>query len=231
MALWVHEFFYAALGAATVVNDLVFTATYDGTIWALNKKSGEVVWSYKAPAGINAWPAVVGDTIIWPAGAVNTIAVNQFGTPQLIALKLGAAVPTATPTPTITPSPTVTQTPTPSPSPAPSPTAASPTPGGSPAAGAVTVNLIADNFAFDTNTVTVPAGAQVTLNFTNRDPNIPHNFAAYTDSSAATPIFVGQVINGVSSTRYTFTAPSTPGTYFFRCDVHPTTMTGQFIVQ
>jgi len=33
-----------------------------------------------------------------------------------------------------------------------------------------------------------------------------------------------------ATTTYTFTAPSTPGTYFFRCDVHPETMTGQFIV-
>ena len=99
MALWIQKFNYAALGGATVINDLVFTATFDGTIWALKRDSGQVAWSYKAPAGINAWPAVSGDTIIWPAGAANTIAINTFGTPQLIALKLGAAVPTGTPTP------------------------------------------------------------------------------------------------------------------------------------
>ncbi len=29
---------------------------------------------------------------------------------------------------------------------------------------------------------------------------------------------------------YTFTAHSQPGTYFFRCDVHFTMMTGQFVV-
>lgn len=38
-------------------------------------------------------------------------------------------------------------------------------------------------------------------------------------------------MTGPATTTYTFTAPSTPGTYFFRCDVHPTVMTGQFIVQ
>jgi plastocyanin len=45
------------------------------------------------------------------------------------------------------------------------------------------------------------------------------------------PIFVGQIITGPSATiDYKFTAPITPGTYFFRCDVHPS-MNGSFIVQ
>ncbi|MDQ4076493.1 MAG: hypothetical protein M3220_09635 [Chloroflexota bacterium] len=30
---------------------------------------------------------------------------------------------------------------------------------------------------------------------------------------------------------YEFDAPSEPGTYYFQCDVHPTTMTGDFIVE
>jgi hypothetical protein len=63
------------------------------------------------------------------------------------------------------------------------------------------------------------------------DGGIPHNFALYTDSSASTSIFVGQVINGPGTTVYQFTAPAKAGTYFFRCDLHPTIMTGQFIVQ
>jgi plastocyanin len=93
----------------------------------------------------------------------------------------------------------------------------------------VTIDLTAQNMAFNKQTITVPAGAKVTINFTNKD-NIPHNFAAYTDSTAATTIFKGTVITN-SNTTYTFTAPATPGTYFFRCDVHPTSMTGSFIVQ
>jgi len=95
----------------------------------------------------------------------------------------------------------------------------------------VTIGLTAQNMAFNTSTITVPAGAMVTMNFDNRDSGIPHNFAAYTDSSASKSIFVGEVITGPETTTYTFTAPSDPGTYFFRCDVHPTTMTGQFIVK
>jgi plastocyanin len=79
--------------------------------------------------------------------------------------------------------------------------------------------------------ITVKAGAQVTINFNNMDSGVPHNFAAYTDQSAATVIFKGDTVTGPGTKTYTFTAPTTPGTYFFRCDVHPTQMTGQFIVQ
>jgi plastocyanin len=83
--------------------------------------------------------------------------------------------------------------------------------------------------AFDQNTITVHPGAGVTLNFNNQDGGIPHNFALYTDSSGSTPIFRGQVITGPSTVVYTFVAPAAPGTYFFRCDIHPA-MTGSFIV-
>jgi plastocyanin len=83
--------------------------------------------------------------------------------------------------------------------------------------------------AFDQKTITVPAGASVTMNFENKD-SAPHNFALYTNSGASQSIFVGQTITGTKTITYSFTAPSTPGTYFFRCDVHPTSMTGSFVV-
>jgi plastocyanin len=62
------------------------------------------------------------------------------------------------------------------------------------------------------------------------DSGIPHNFAVYTNSAATTTIFKGQVITGPGATTYTFTAPDQAGTYFFRCDVHPAQMTGEFVV-
>ena len=93
----------------------------------------------------------------------------------------------------------------------------------------VTIDLVAKNSAFDKSTITVPAGAQITINFDNQD-SMQHNFALYTDSSATRSIFVGQIITK-SAITYKFTAPSTPGTYFFRCDVHPAIMTGTFIAQ
>jgi plastocyanin len=92
------------------------------------------------------------------------------------------------------------------------------------------INLVAKNIAFNTSTITVPAGADVTVNFDNQDANVPHNFAVYTDSSATTAIFQGKIITGPAKVTYNFKAPDKPGTYFFRCDVHPTIMKGQFVV-
>jgi len=98
----------------------------------------------------------------------------------------------------------------------------------------VTVSLVAQGLGFDKSSISVPAGASVTINFNNKDTGIPHNFALYTSGSASGtasgPLFVGPTINGPATISYTFTAPSQPGTYFFRCDTHPTTMTGSFIV-
>lgn len=141
---------------------------------------------------------------------VHVVAASDFQSWLLKQQKIPPkTTPPATTTPTTTPTPT-----------------AAPTPGGS-----VTVNLTAKNISFDLSTISVPRGAQVTIVFNNQDTSAPHNVAVYTDSSAAKSIFVGQIVTGPKTVTYTFTAPTTPGSYFFRCDVHPTIMTGTFIVQ
>lgn len=94
----------------------------------------------------------------------------------------------------------------------------------------VVVDLTAHNIAFDKSKISVPAGAYVTVNFMNKDSGITHNFAVYDSSAANTAIFQGKKIQGVAQIDYTFYAPSKAGTYFFRCDVHPTIMTGTFDV-
>jgi len=81
--LWDKKIDQMVAGAATVVNDLVFTSTYNGQIYAFNRKTGDEIWSYQAPGGINGWPAVSGDTIIFPIGV--------GAKPVLLALSLGAA--------------------------------------------------------------------------------------------------------------------------------------------
>ena len=94
-----------------------------------------------------------------------------------------------------------------------------------------TIGLVAKNMAFNTTTITVPAGAEITVNFDNQDNGIPHNFAVYQDKTAAKQIYKGDIIVGPRTITYTFTAPTKPGSYFFRCDVHPNTMTGHLIVE
>jgi plastocyanin len=67
--------------------------------------------------------------------------------------------------------------------------------------------------------------------FSNEDEGIPHNISVYADPTATIPIFQGDAIDGPGSIDYLFTAPSGEGTYFFRCDFHPTQMFGAFIVK
>jgi plastocyanin len=93
----------------------------------------------------------------------------------------------------------------------------------------VTISLTAENLAFDKGTITVPAGADVTVVFDNKD-RVPHNVAFYETKAATKAIFVGEVFSGPKTISYRFAAPSTSGTYFFRCDVHPASMTGDFVV-
>ena len=81
--LWTNKFDAMVFGAATIVNDLVFTSTVDGMIHAFDRFTGQELWAFQAPAGINAWPAVSRDTILFPTGV-------QLGPkpPALIAFKL-----------------------------------------------------------------------------------------------------------------------------------------------
>jgi plastocyanin len=95
----------------------------------------------------------------------------------------------------------------------------------------VTIGLLAKDFAFNTSTITVPAGANVTVNFDNQDASIGHNLAVYDSASMKTTIFKGEIIDGPKEITYTFNAPKEPGTYHFQCDPHAKKMNGQFIVK
>jgi len=106
-----------------------------------------------------------------------------------------------------------------------------PNPAPVPSTGGNNITVTAAGMAFDTSSITVSAGAHVTITFHNNDSGVPHNIAFYTSTAATSIIYKGARTTGVSTVTYTFDAPTTPGTYFFRCDVHPTTMTGEFIVQ
>ncbi len=97
-----------------------------------------------------------------------------------------------------------------------------------PATGTFATSLEARNVSYNKATVTVPAGALVTIAFVN-DDIVTHNLAVYETAAAANVIFRGAIIR-TGTIDYRFNAPSEPGTYFFRCDVHPTFMTGDFVV-
>ncbi len=94
--------------------------------------------------------------------------------------------------------------------------------------GKVALDLVAQGLAFDTNCLVATAGAPFTISLDNKDP-IPHNVAIYTDSAATDALFTGDPDNG-GVTTYEVKPPLDAGTFFFRCDFHPTTMTGTFVV-
>jgi plastocyanin len=107
-------------------------------------------------------------------------------------------------------------------------------PSGSGGAGTtITVQTTQDQpLAFNPGELTVPAGAQVTVNYTNNS-NLPHNIDFFNgpDNSApslgATSVTTGPNAAGT----LTFAAPTKPGDYFFWCDVHQSAMKGTLHVQ
>jgi plastocyanin len=86
--------------------------------------------------------------------------------------------------------------------------------------GTVTIEMTAKGFAFNTSLISVPAGVAVTIRFNNQDSGVSHNIAIYDSPAQQTNIFRGELITGVKTIEYQFTAPSTRGDYYFRCDPH-----------
>ncbi len=87
--------------------------------------------------------------------------------------------------------------------------------------------VVAQDMRFTTEDVVVEAGAPVALTFENKD-SAPHNVAIYIDSSASEVVFRGEIF---SSGSQVYELPAlAPGSYFFRCDVHPD-MTGTIVAE
>jgi outer membrane protein assembly factor BamB len=70
--LWDRRLLSPDLGCATVSNDVVFTSTYGGTVYALATRDGSVLWRSRMRAGVNACPMVVGDLLLAGAGVLKT---------------------------------------------------------------------------------------------------------------------------------------------------------------
>ena len=102
-----------------------------------------------------------------------------------------------------------------------------PKPEGGGGGPAVTVSLMAKNIAFDPTALSVPAGKTFAIAFDNEDAATQHNVQIFDNKDfAGTPLFDGDLITGVAKTTYTVKTPLDAGMYYFRCVVHPTTMTG-----
>ncbi|HXF72533.1 MAG TPA: DUF2269 family protein [Actinomycetota bacterium] len=96
--------------------------------------------------------------------------------------------------------------------------------------GAARLELSAsDPTAFSTDRLEAPAGEAFVIEFANQEPGVPHNVAVYADPGFAEAVFVGAYVDGPGTARYVVD-PLDPGTYAFRCDLHPA-MTGSLEVR
>src|SRR5918996_3802251 len=89
-----------------------------------------------------------------------------------------------------------------------------------------TVQLAAQNIAFEPTKLSVPADAPFTIEFDNRDGGQQHNVEIFDNPErSGTPVFEGDIITGPATVEYPVD-PLAEGTYYFLCVVHPQ-MTGE----
>jgi alcohol dehydrogenase (cytochrome c) len=88
---WATRLKHVPLGAATVSNDLLFTTTENGSLIALNRQTGAIVYQRKLPTTTNAPIAIAGDNIIVPAGGLAGKLGEESLSPQVDTYTLSSA--------------------------------------------------------------------------------------------------------------------------------------------
>ena len=88
-----------------------------------------------------------------------------------------------------------------------------------PSFGPNTIGIWADDLRFSTDELSAPAGVDFRIVFENREAP-PHNVSIYRDSSLEEAVLVEEPFGGHRTVTYEVPALE-PGSYFFRCDVHP----------
>src|SRR5262249_32921774 len=81
---WAKRLPHPTFGAATVANDVVFTTTFDGTLWALRTDTGAVAWKASLPTGTDPPVTVAGDTLLTGATVPNASGADT----RLVAYRL-----------------------------------------------------------------------------------------------------------------------------------------------
>jgi plastocyanin len=89
------------------------------------------------------------------------------------------------------------------------------------------VEISAANLEFSVTTIEAPAGEAFTITLVN-DDSAPHNISIYTEEGGET-LALGATAEG-GQTVETEVEALEPGTYFFKCDIHPD-MNGTLVVE
>jgi outer membrane protein assembly factor BamB len=85
--VWFHRFSQSPYGASSVTNDVVFTTTFGGQVWALSTKTGKALWHAQLAAGTNAPVAIAGDTVI----TAGSFPLTRTQTAEIVAYRLPAS--------------------------------------------------------------------------------------------------------------------------------------------
>jgi outer membrane protein assembly factor BamB len=65
---WTRKLPHPDFGCATAADGVVFTTTFDGTVYAFDTRDGTTLWTGRTRAGINACPALAGGMLLVGAG-------------------------------------------------------------------------------------------------------------------------------------------------------------------
>jgi plastocyanin len=89
------------------------------------------------------------------------------------------------------------------------------------------LTIAANGSKFVPSKLNAAGGSAVTITFDNQDAGVAHDLIVYTPGGG----IAGQaeIFTGPATRTFTFT-PSGPGTYAFKCSVHPTSMYGTIAV-
>jgi cytochrome c oxidase subunit II len=91
------------------------------------------------------------------------------------------------------------------------------------------LSLVAHNISWNHFCLAVPGGAPFTIQVTNQDSGIQHNFSIYDSFFEKQNFFKSPKLTGPASSTFTVDPPP-PGKYYFQCDVHGPAMSGAFVV-
>jgi len=92
-----------------------------------------------------------------------------------------------------------------------------------------TVAVVASATKFNTACLAAPANQDFTLSLDNRD-TISHNIVILEGHNATEVLYRAEIFTGPKTA--TLNVPALPpGTYAFHCEVHPSVMTGTFVVK